>query len=423
MDIWIYEVVRWAIQIMTGLAIVKLFTHFCLAPFYEVKEKLRQISVRRHSNRPYLPTLSVIVPAWNEEVGVLKTVQSLLANNYPNLEVVVVNDGSTDATSEKVSEFITTGLKEKKFESKTIKFVDNKKNGGKGKALNDGIKASTGDIILTMDADSAIEKNGLWNLVRYFADPKVMSAVGNVKVANNSTWVGMAQRLEYLFGFYFKRAHAVLGAEYIFGGACAAYRKEVFQQIGLFDEINKTEDIEMSMRSRFHGMDCAYAENVVVYTEGASTHVGLLNQRLRWKKGRIDTFQKFSQLFFSTDERHNTALSFWVLPLAIIEETNLFFAPFAVSLIVGYTLITQDYISIAFGLLLIMFFYFTNAVFSRDRSWKLILSFPFTWTIFFYFIWIEYMALVKSIYMLFRGEQVVWQKWTRVGIGSEIKTN
>lgn len=422
MELAIFEFLRWAIQIMTGIAVIKLFIHFCLAPFYEVKERIRRQTVRRPTSKPYLPTVTAVVPAWNEEIGVLKTVQSLLANRYPKLEIIVINDGSTDHTAAKVSSFIATGIAEKRFNAKKIKLIDNAVNHGKGRALNDGVRAATGDIILTMDSDSAIDKKGIWNLVRYFADSRIMSAVGNVKVANNNTWVGMAQQLEYLFGFYFKRAHAVLNAEYIFGGACAAYRKEVFEKIGLFDEVNKTEDIEMSMRSRFSGMDCVYAENVIVYTEGASTHSGLLNQRLRWKKGRIDTFRKYSQLFFSTDEKHNSALSFWILPLAILEETNLLLAPFAISMILAYTLITRDYISIAFGIILIMLFYLVNALFSKERDWKLIAIFPFTWTIFFYFIWVEYMALIKSLYMLIRGEQVVWQKWDRVGIGSEIKT-
>lgn len=417
----LYELIKWFIQILVGIGLINVFIYFIIAPWYNVKEKWRRTKVARHRSRPYVPSLSVIVPAWNEEVGILKTVKSLLANRYPQLEIVVVNDGSTDRTDEIMKSFIVEGVKSRQFDEKTVKYIY-QKNGGKGVALNTGIKNARGEIILTMDADSAISEGGLWNLVRYFEDPEIMGVVGNVKVANNSTWVGLVQKLEYIFGFYFKRAHALLGAEYIFGGACAAYRASVFDQIGLFDEHNKTEDIEMSMRTRYYGMQCTYAEDVVVYTEGASSHQGLLNQRLRWKKGRFDTFAKYAKLFFSTEERHNSSLSFWILPLAMVGEILLFLAPLALSLLLAYSVITQDYISLAFNILFLGFFYLVNAVFAREKNIWILLMFPFTWIIFYYLVWVEYMALMKSLYMFIRGDQVVWQKWKRVGIGKEINS-
>ena len=93
-----------------------------------------------------------------------------------------------------------------------------KENGGKGSALSFGIEKANGEIIVTMDADSAYEKHAIERIVEYFKDPKINAVVGNVKVSNNDTLIGYLQQLEYLFGFYYKRTHAVLDAEYIFGG-------------------------------------------------------------------------------------------------------------------------------------------------------------------------------------------------------------
>ena len=146
--------------------------------------------------------------------------------------------------------------------------------------------------MLTIDADSALAPNALAMLAEHFRDPTVSAVVGQVRVANpRGRIIGIMQQLEYLFGFYFKRAYCVTGAEYIYGGACAAFRRRhTFDYFGLFDEKNKTEDIEMSMRTKYYGMRSVYAEDVICYTEGASSYLGLINQRLRWKKGRIEHF-------------------------------------------------------------------------------------------------------------------------------------
>lgn len=416
-----YFLVQSIIYVLILIGLVNILLSFVLSSFYDLKERLRLKKLLSQGIDPffYKPYVSVIVPAWNEEVGVLKTVESLLNTNYANLSIIVVNDGSTDKTKTVVENFISQLKKYYPQESHKVSLI-NQKNGGKGRALNTGIAHATGDIILTMDADSAITPQGLDNLVKYFADPKIMGVVGNVVVANNSSYVGEIQKLEYLFGFYLKRAHSVIGAEYIFGGACAAYRKEVFEELGGFDEENKTEDIEMSMRTRFHGMECTYGEDVIVYTEGAATTKSLINQRVRWKKGRFDTFAKYIHLFFSTDDKHNGWLSFYQLPMSLIGEFLLFLSPLAISFMFFYTVFTWDYITVALNILFLGFFYLTTAFFAGKFKPGLILLFPFTWTLFYYLIYVEYMAQLKSFYLMLRGQQVVWQRWNRKGINSEL---
>lgn len=404
------------------LMLVKYYFFLLVAPFYPVQEILRRIRLKKARRRRgvfrYEPKVSVIVPAWNEEVGILKTVTSILWGTYRNVEIIVVNDGSTDSSDRVMREFIADGLERGAFDCEKIRYFF-KKNGGKGEALNFGIERATGEIILTVDADSALEKNAVARLVEYFEDRKIDAVVGNVRVAKNPTIVGFTQQLEYLFGFYFKRAHSVLGAEYIFGGACAAFRKKtVFDQLGLFDTSNKTEDIEMSMRIRFHGLRSAYAEDVICYTEGASTIHGLVNQRLRWKKGRMDTFLRYRRMFFSFDwRRHNIFLSWFVLPFSLLAEIQLFFEPISITFLATYSFVSGDYLSITLGSLFVLVIYIVTAFFSDDRksAW-VILLFPFTWPLFYFLVWVEYVALLKGMKMVLRGDDIEWQQWKRQGV-------
>jgi cellulose synthase/poly-beta-1,6-N-acetylglucosamine synthase-like glycosyltransferase len=272
-------------------------------PWYTFKELLRNYKARKqwkkhNGDREFNPKMSVIIPAWNEEVGVVKTIKSILANTYKNKEIVVVNDESTDNTDAVIKQFLATLPDD---QAKSINYIS-QPNGGKGVALNKGITNATGDIIVTCDADSAFLPDALTNLSKYYLDEQMMAVVGKVEVdiKANRTWVGLLQALEYQFGFYNKRGHAVMGAEYIFGGACASFRAEVFEKIGLFDDQNRTEDIEMSMRCRAAGMHCTYAEDVLSITEGASDLPGLISQRVRWKKRKIRYIQKIQVFVFLT---------------------------------------------------------------------------------------------------------------------------
>lgn len=403
--------------IFATLMLFKYVLFMLIAPFYPVKELLRRKKLLKEQESwpKYAPLVSVVIPAWNEAVGIIKSVSSAMANSYGNIEVIVVNDGSTDETENRVMEYIKKH-KDKFTKTKYVSYYY-KANSGKGATLNYGIRKAKGDIILTMDADSALAKNAIVNLIEYFKDNSISGVVGNVKIGENYTFIGLMQRLEYLFGFYFKRTHSVVGSEYIFGGACAAFRASVFKDIGEYDEVNKTEDIEMTMRLKAHGLKSAYAEDVICFTEGAGNLSGLINQRLRWKKGRLDTFMRYRSLFFSTNKNHNKFMSWFVLPYALLQEIQLFFEPIAFSLLFAYSFISGDYTSLMFGLLFILIIYVVVS-FDNQEGFKpeVILTFPATWFMFYFLVWIEFLALMKSIYMIFRNETITWQKWNRKGI-------
>jgi cellulose synthase/poly-beta-1,6-N-acetylglucosamine synthase-like glycosyltransferase len=384
------------------------------------KLKIRRLIRSGKISAKYEPLVSIVIPAWNEEVGILTTIKSALSNSYKNCELIVVDDGSTDSTAKIVNGFIAK-YKKNPLNSKIIKFYT-KQNGGKASAMNFGLTKVRGEIIVTMDADSAHHPKAVENMVEYFKDPDVNALVGNVKVSNTQTIVGLVQKLEYIFGFYFKRVHSMFDSEYIFGGACAAFRKSTtFDVLGGFDTTNKTEDIELSMRIKFNGLKAVYAENVLAYTEGASTLSGLYKQRLRWKKGRIDTFVKYRKLFLSRHKAHPKFLSWIVLPYAVIGEVQLLFEPLFFTLIWTYTLVSGDYLSIGISSLFILFTFFSASLFGDKHTSKLtILYFPAFWLLFYILVAIEFLALVKSIDLYIEKKDADWQRWERKGIASSI---
>lgn len=418
----VFEILSYIVAFFVLLTLFKNYVFLLISPFYPVVERLRyfQAKVKRKGTE-FFPKISVIVPAWNEEIGIVRTVKSVIYNGYSDFEVIVVNDGSTDNSDAVMKKFVERLSLERPHIAEKVIYLY-QENGGKGRALNTGIRRADGEIVLTIDADSVLEKGALAKLVRYYVDSRIMAVVGHVRVGNTKTLVGLAQYLEYHFGFYNKRGHAIMGAEYIFGGACASFRRTVFDEIGLFDEKNKTEDIEMSMRLRYHGFLCTYAEDVVCYTEGASDIRGLIEQRIRWKKGRFDTFLKYRTMFFSTEESHNFFLSFFVLPFSLLAEIQLIFEPVAIAILATYSVITQEFLSLAVGILFIFLVYAFTALFSgkHPRPW-LILWFPFTWPLFYVLDWVEFMALWKSLKMLRRGQEVVWQRWDRRGVRQYVK--
>ncbi len=413
----LYTAFRDTTLFFATIMLLKYTVFLLVAPFHRVKETLRTRRIVKNGNQDYQPLVSVVIPAWNEEVGIVSTIQSIVENDYEKIEIVVVNDGSVDNTDKLIRSYrkkITSTLKKS---NKSLVYLP-KENGGKGKALNHGIQKATGEIIITMDADSIAHPEMVRRIVHYFADDHVDAVVGNVKIAGEIGFINLLQRLEYLFGFYHKRAHSVLGAEYIYGGACAAFRHSaVFEPLGNFDTATMTEDIEMSMRTRYHGRTSVYADDAICYTEGASSVTSLLKQRLRWKKGRLEVFRKYKGLFFSLRARHNKWLTWFILPFALFGDIQLLFEPIGVTLLVVYSYITGDYSSILLGAFFIGIMYIIVGLFSeRAQNWWLVPLFPFTWAMFYALVWIEYLALLKSLTVLVRDESIAWQKWQRKGV-------
>jgi cellulose synthase/poly-beta-1,6-N-acetylglucosamine synthase-like glycosyltransferase len=230
--------------------------------------------------------------------------------------------------------------------------------------------------------------------------------------------IGLLQQLEYLYGFYFKRAEAVMGAVYIVGGAAAAYRRTVIQELGGFDERILTEDIELSTRLQHRGYRVGYAADAVVYTEGPSDLVGLCRQRLRWKHGRLVTFLRYRRLFGSLSAHHSRYLSLLVLPAALYGEMLLLLWPALLPLCLAYSIIVRDLMLLtAFITAMTLLVWMQIAIDpQRRRHRNLVPLAPVAWLMFCWLDLIECQALVRSLARLATGRSVRWQRWQRRGV-------
>ncbi|OGM31626.1 hypothetical protein A2803_00510 [Candidatus Woesebacteria bacterium RIFCSPHIGHO2_01_FULL_44_21] len=362
--------------------------------------------------------ISVIIPARNEEVGVVSTIKSVLSSQYNNLEVVVVDDGSIDNTFKVIDEFNKTQGNEYLTKDKSLLYFS-KPNGGKGSALNYGIQHSNGDVVVTMDADTVFEKNALFRVARFFVDERVDAAVGNVKVANSKSIIGIIQQIEYTIGFYFKRVHSIFNSEYIIGGAFGVFRRDIFEKYGYFDESNKTEDIELSTRLQTKGCRIVFIEDAIAYTEGPATIKDLAKQRLRWKKGRLDTFIKHKGLFFSRKKYHSRFLTHYLLPITLFYEIELIIEPFLTVFGVYYLYRTHDFRAL---ILWILFTGLINAsafVFGSSKNSRTAFVFlPLYFLLSYVLTFIEVYAMYMSIKLLISKKDVTWQRWNRKGVGT-----
>lgn len=264
----------------------------------------------------FLPKISVVIPTYNEKGTIIRAIESVLSNNYPQelLEVIVVDDGSEDGTSEIVNNFIGS------TSTNRVKLLI-QENSGKARALNNGIKKyCSGELVMCLDADSFLEKDALKNAISYFADSKIMALSANVKIIRRTGLLNLAQLYEYLICYQMKRAESLFNCEYIIGGIGSIFRRSILDQVQYYDTNTVTEDIDLTMKILQLGNKenkTAYGADVIAYTESVLSIRDLLKQRYRWKWGRCQTFFKNLNMFFSAERKFSKSLSWFYLPFAI----------------------------------------------------------------------------------------------------------
>lgn len=417
-----FGILRIIIISFASLLLSKYFVYMTLSPWNEIRQIHRRRTLHKARNgEVYQPKVSVIVPAWNEEVGILTTVQALLKSTYTNLEVIVIDNASKDNTAKNVLALIQNHKANQNIDANTTSteiIYSYEGKPGKGNALNKGLTLATGDIIISIDADCYVPPQTIANFVQYFEDPSVMAAVGNVRIGNTETIVGVVQYLEFLFSFYFKKAESLVNTIYIIGGAAGAFRREVFDKIGHYSTTNITEDIELSVRIQANGMRIAYAPDALVYTEGAVTLEGLMKQRLRWKRGRFETFAEHRHLFFSLKREHNFLLSWVILPMALIGELQLSLEIAFLSFLYVFSFMTGDFTSFISGIVVVSSMFIVQVIFDKHREATIpfLLLAPIGWLLFYISTFVETNALFKALWGYMRKKELVWQKWERKGV-------
>lgn len=328
---------------------------FFLVTFIEEREKLREQPT--HAKLPHYPSVTIIVPCWNEEKTVTKTIESLLDLNYPKtkLAIFIVDDGSTDHTWNIIQKYLT---------NPQITLIK-KENGGKHTAVNLGITRATTDLIGCLDADSFVEKNALHEIARAFnEDPEMMAAIPTIIIHEPKTILQQMQKTEYHSVAFLKRMLSSLDAISVAPGPFSIFRKEVFQKIGLYEKAHNTEDMEIALRMQSHHMRIRNVHTAHVYTSGPKTLYTLYRQRLRWAYGGIKNILDYRFMLF---RRKYGMLGMITLPLSlfgmIIFLYNFSFILFYITKNIGDKITEFDTTGLTFGLPSIdPFFFNTNFV-------------------------------------------------------------
>jgi len=263
-----------------------------------------------------LPFVSFIVPVFNEEREIKKTIHSLLDIDYPKdkFEIIVIDDGSSDNTY---------GIL-KKLQSKRVR-VFTKENGGCASALNLGISKARGKILARFDSDTLLSRDSLKKTVGYFENPQVMAVTSSLNVNNHKGFLQKIQWAEYLFGITLRKIFDLNNAIHVIPGPLSVYRAEFFEKHGGFEEGNITEDTEMAMRMQSYGYEIRNSISANVYTNVPTKFHQLLDQRIRWYTGFLHNAWNYRHLY---NLKRKTDLSLFILPAAIISVLLAFFSFF-----------------------------------------------------------------------------------------------
>jgi len=280
------------------------FEVFVLLTFFDRSAQARRNIV---PSQKRLPTVSIVVPCYNEKETIAGSVRSLLKLDYPKrlLSIIVVDDGSTDGSVVALEEYAR---------NRQVSVV-RKENGGKHTALNLGIEHATTELIGCLDADSFTPPDALKEIVAHFDDVKVGAVTASLSVHSPKSWLERMQQAEYLMGIVFRHILATLNGLYVAPGPFTIYRKSMFKDIGGFKPAHDTEDMEIALRMQRRGWRLENAPRARVYTTAPKTIRGLVKQRARWTTGFIRNGFDYRDLF--VNPAHGV-LGLMVLPLSAL---------------------------------------------------------------------------------------------------------
>ena len=249
------------------------------------------------------PLVSVLIPCFNEERVIVASVARILASEWKNLEVLVLDDGSSDGTSRVVSEA---------YENEPRVRLLTFENGGKARALNRGLTETKGDIVVALDADTLFATETIGRLARWFVDPKVGAVAGNAIVGNRLNVVTRWQALEYITAQNLeRRALAALGAVTVVPGAVGAWRRKTLDELGGYPADTLAEDQDLTLACQSAGWRVEFDSEARAYTEAPDTVAGLLKQRFRWSFGTLQCLWKHRKDLFNPK---HPVLGFVALP-------------------------------------------------------------------------------------------------------------
>ncbi len=363
------------------------------------------------------PLISVLIPCFNEEKVIVESVRRILASDWRRLEILVLDDGSKDATSAVVR---AAYADEPRVKLLTFE------NGGKARALNRGLALTSGDIVVALDADTLFPPDTLPRLVRWFVDARVGAVAGNALVGNRLNLITRWQALEYVTAQNLeRRALAALGAVTVVPGAVGAWRRSVLLELGGYPSDTLAEDQDLTLAVQRAGYRVEFDSSARAYTEAPDTVRGLLNQRFRWSFGTLQCLWKHRSGLFNVKQ---PVLGFVALPQIWLFQIFLTVAAPLVDLAIVSNLIWSVYgrafhpVEWSPDNFIRSVFYWAAFIFldlsagalgmslERKAPWKDLIWLPIQR---FGYRQLMYYVVVKSVVSAIRGYRVGWGKLER----------
>lgn len=355
-------------------------------------------------NKPWEKGVSVLVPAYNEEDNIKATIQSILLSTYKKLEIIVVDDGSSDNTSAVVKKLIEDT-------EANIKLIF-QKNGGKASALNNAIEHAIYPVLFAIDSDTVIHNEAIEKLSSHFNDESVGAVAGKIEAITDNNPITIFQSLEYTTSQNLdKVAFDYIGAVNIVPGAIGAWRRVDVLKAGGYNTETLVEDQDLTLAILKNGKKVIYEPEGIAYTEVPKNTKSFFKQRYRWIYGTFQCLWKYKSHLFG----RNISLGWIILPYNII-----FMA--IVPLLIPITLGTLTASIILGGNSLIIYSFFTYlmidiiyyvlGVCCKKNAWLLIISIPFQRL---YYKMIITIILMFCCIKILEGTKTFWNKLERSG--------
>jgi peptidoglycan-N-acetylglucosamine deacetylase len=285
---------------------VLMSARLILVGLFAIIDRLRK--PHRAASPGFNPRVAVLVPAYNEEKVIVRTIRSVLNSDYNNLRVIVIDDGSKDRTFEVAREAYAKDIAEGRVQ------VITKPNAGKAAALNYALERLEEEFYVGIDADTVIATDAISKLLPHFEDPKIGAVAGNAKVGNRVNLWTRWQALEYITSQNFeRRALDLFNVVTVVPGAIGAWRTAVAKAAGGYPVNTVAEDADLTMSILEHQYKVVYEDRALAFTEAPIDASGLMRQRFRWSFGILQAVFKHKMAFV-----RNKAMGLFALPNILI---------------------------------------------------------------------------------------------------------
>lgn len=408
--------------ITSALYIIHLGFYLVGASMYDVWQRRRLYKQTKYPIPAYTPHVTVLIPAHNEEKVIIRCIESVIKSSYADIDIIVVNDASTDTTRQLLSAY------KRNHPEVQLRVINKRINGGKGRGLNDALRRYvTSELVMMLDADSMLSPNSIERAVTYFIDPTVAGVAANVQIMNRHTTLSILQKFEHMISYRSKKAYSLTNCDFVIGGVASTYRMSIIKSVKFYDTDTLTEDISLSLKIVAKGnreYRLVYGADITAVTEPVESLGALFRQRFRWKYGSLQNIIKHSDLIGSSDPRYTSMLAVYRLPMAVVTEAALFLLPLTWAYAIYLTITEHSLLLLIGAYLTISAYMLITLWYDEHLRWRerlyLTLYVPIAYFIFYVMDIIQIVAVVKcltKIYNLSHRKDIgsTWVSPHRIG--------